>query len=643
MKYLVPLLLLPLGLTGQNFLAVDKLALNTPPGQTRSIETLSRYLCAEQPDDAHKIRAIYAWITLNVAYVDSSDERALWATPEHLARQHPEKVLQNRTAVCQGYANLFCALASAAGIPCEVVTGIVKNADGVIEPIGHAWTAARIRNEWRLFDPTWGVPPVGMSRWKVVDRYFMTPPAQFVLQHLPDDPVWQLLESPLSEKQFREQNTAELLAYLRDNETGEFKFRDTLRQWISMDTLSRMLSAENRILQFNGSNERVVFGLGQHYWGMFFELRTTLDSLAHGAILSDTLSFDTLWYSSQITQMDRLHRRARLFFNQLETPERIAQAQKFYTPQEVEVLLDKSEGDLHTALFQTKLHSMPDGVLNLRQIAALHYSMAQAEKSYSRAERKMDCRKLPNTCFEVRHNRSLMAIQLAQRQVRLAQELANDQTAANNWSRIQALLAEARTHFQNAIADCEALRRGSIPFVFVEERSITAQQGLYTLRTCALRAERTALSPEAEAVLGSQKLPEQKAETLVRKMERIARATDQLEDSLRFIGRILGEEFALITQFNLQIENFALQFNLASLQYRLAWAQYDAALRRNDFSSQRKEIRDAGMMAQKTLQKADRALDFMEDSGRLPLSSIQQKQQQIKRLSNSIKELLDDL
>jgi hypothetical protein len=49
------------------------------------------------------------------------------------------------------------------------------------------------------------------------------------------------------------------------------------------------------------------------------------------------------------------------------------------------------------------------------------------------------------------------------------------------------------------------------------------------------------------------------------------------------------------------------------------------------------------MMAQKTLQKADRALDFMEDSGRLPLSSIQQKQQQIKRLSNSIKELLDDL
>ncbi|MDX1911927.1 MAG: transglutaminase domain-containing protein [Saprospiraceae bacterium] len=643
MKPILPFLFLPFGLLGQNFLNVDKHALNTPPGKTRSIETLSEYLCGEQPDDAHKIRAIYAWITLNVAYVDSSDERALWATPEHLARQHPEKVLQNRSAVCQGYANLFCALAAAAGIPCEVITGIVKNADGDIEPIGHAWTAARIRNEWRLFDPTWGVPPAGLSRWKVVDRYFMTPPEEFVLKHLPDDPVWQLLESPLSEKQFREQEDLELLAYLRENAQGEFKFRDTLQQWLSMDTLTRMMDAESRILQFNGSNERVVFGLGQHYWGLFFDLRTTLDSLAHEAILQNTISFDTLWYLEQIEWMDRYHQRARLFFEKLETPERIRQAEKFYSPQEVAVLLDKSEGDVHTALFQSKLAEMPQGVLQAGQIARLHYAMAQAEKAYARAERAMDCRKLPNSCFEIRHNRSLMAIQLAQRQVRLAQELANDQTAASNRTQIQALLANSRRHFLDAIADCESLRRGSIPFTFVEERSITARQGLYTLRTCALRADRTALSPEAESALNAQKLPVQKAETLVRKMERITREVDQLEDSLRNIGRELGEEFARITQFNLQIENFALQFNLASLQFRLAWNLYDNAIKKNTFSSQRKEIRDATLRAQKTLQNAGKALDFMEDSGRLPMSSIQQKQMQINKLSKAIKELLEGL
>ncbi|MFN0033499.1 MAG: transglutaminase domain-containing protein [Saprospiraceae bacterium] len=634
-------LLSPLPLFSQNFFAADKLALNTPPSKAASVKTLSEYLCADQPDDAHKARALYAWVTLNIAYVDSTDERDLWATPEHLERQAPERVLQNGTAVCQGYANLFCALAAEAGLRCEVVTGLAKNADGEVEYVGHAWAAARISGEWRLFDPTWGVQPAGMSRWKVMDQFFMASPEWFVLKHLPDDPVWQLLESPVTERRFRESSDGEILTFLERELEGEFKFRDTLSHWVAMDSASRMFAAESRVLRFNGSNERVIFGLGQSYWGLFFELRGALDSLTDAAILTDTVEIDTAWFEAQIQLMDRYHARARVLFEKLETQERIEKAEKFYTPKDVAALLEKARGDMRTGVFEYLLHSMPRGVLGERQIAQLRYQIELARQSYALAERRVDCDKMANSCFEISHNRSLVAIQLAQRQLRFAQDLANDQTANRNLKTIASHLREARSLFLQAIEDCEAMRRRPPKFAFVEERLATARQGLLTLRTCEIRAERTALSPEAEEVLTAQKFPARKTENLVGKMSRIAQSIEGLKDSLKYAGRDLGAEFGQITLFYLQLENFALQFNLANLRFRLALHDYENALQKNSLSSQRARIQYDANRAIQTLREAASALDFLEDSGKLPASSVSQKHEQVNKLSKALRELAD--
>ncbi len=633
-------LLTPISLLGQNYFAVDKLALNTPPSKTTTIKTLAEYLCADQKDETYKARAIYAWVTLNVAYVDSTDVYALWATPEHLKRQSPDRVLHNRTAVCQGYANLYCALMNEAGLACEVVSGLVKNEAGEVGPIGHAWAAARIDGEWRLFDPTWGVPPPGMTRWEVVDKFFMADPKAFVLQHLPDDPLWQLLESPVSENRFRNASAEEILAFLESNAEEVFHFRDTLAHWYTMDSLRRLLASEGRILRFNGSNDRVIFGLGQSYWRLFFELRSHLNTLTDEAILSDTVSIDTAWFETQIGLLGSYHLRAQQLFERLETPERIEKTAELYSPEEVDALLNKIRGDMWTGVFEYWLHRMPPGVLNERQVAQLNYQSRQLQQCYARSEQTLDCAKIGNRCFDISDNRSLVAIQMAQRQMRFAQNLANENTGKNSLKTITLNLSEARYLFLQAIEDCERMRRRPPKFAFVDERLATAQQGLLTLRTVEIRAERTALSPELEDILNLQKFSIRKAENLADRMARIGRSIEQLEDSLENAETRFGTEFSKIALFNLHVENFALQFNLANLRFRTALNEYETALGKNNLAGQKEHIRSTANRAIQTLKLADRSLDYLEDSGQMPTASINKKQLQINKLSRSLQDFL---
>ncbi|MFN0215179.1 MAG: transglutaminase domain-containing protein [Saprospiraceae bacterium] len=634
---------LPLSLFGQNFKNVDKLAFNTPPGETTSIKSLAAYLCAEMPDEAHKARALYAWVTLNIAYVDSLDEHEIWATSEYIDRQRPEKVLQNRTAVCQGYANLFCALMAEAGMNCEVVNGLVKKADGSIAPVGHAWATAKINGTWRIFDPTWGVPPPGLARWRVDEQYFMAEPEDFILRHLPDDPMWQLLETPLTEHRFRNSSEGEITDFLKHKDKTEFYYLDTLNRWFSMDSVSRLFASESRILKFNGSNERVIFSLGQRYWGLFFEIQNDLDSLAYAAILRDTINIDTLWFETQLGLMNRYHARARMLFERLETPERIEKAEKFYTPKDVAAIVDKMRGDMHAGVFEYLLHWMPKEGLNGQQIAQLFYQANLVQQHYADCERKMNCAKMPNKCFDIRHNRSLICLQLAQQLVRVAQKLANDDVTDKTLKTIVLNLNEARALYLQVIQDCEHMRRKPPKHKFVQDRAIIAQQGLLTLQAFEIRLEGTALTSELEALVASSNLPERKAKNLAGKMSKLAQSIEEFQDSVEFRKREIGDEFVELTLFNLQLENFALQFNLASLQYRMATNSYEIAFSKNSLPKEREHLRYEANQALQTLKKSIGSLDFLEDAGGLPASYLEQKRVQINKLMKAITAFLDRL
>jgi len=192
------------------FEQIDKHALNAPKSVEQSLEKLAAYLISPAKNDREKVRAIYRWITNNIAY----DDESLFSgtTTENRA----EAVLKNHRAICDGYAGLFKELAQLAGIEVEVISGYSKGYSYVIEnadAINHAWNAVKIEGQWQLIDATWGAGYLDDKQKRFVrqfqDHYFLTPPEQLIYDHFPKQDKWQLLTSPILKSQYDQ------LVYLR--------------------------------------------------------------------------------------------------------------------------------------------------------------------------------------------------------------------------------------------------------------------------------------------------------------------------------------------------------------------------------------------------------------------------------------------
>jgi hypothetical protein len=186
------------------FAEIDAHALHAPAWAEQSVQTLASYLVEPVKDELEKVRAIYRWIAQNIAY----DAKGL-ATGKY-GDLRPDAVLQRRTAVCEGYAGLFEKLARAAGLKVVKISGYAKGyhytpGDRFDGPTNHAWNGVMIAGQWHLLDSTWGagyVTEQGQFVRRLEEHYFLTPPSEFIYDHLPEAPKWQLLRQPLSKADF---------------------------------------------------------------------------------------------------------------------------------------------------------------------------------------------------------------------------------------------------------------------------------------------------------------------------------------------------------------------------------------------------------------------------------------------------------
>lgn len=187
------------------YAAVDSHATNVPPAKARNLEELTHYLTAAYEQPRLKARAIYRWLAHNIAY----DVEAFRANGGRGLDFTPAAVLKKRKSVCEGYAQLFLAMAKIAGLEATIVRGYSKGFGYYVgkkfDRTDHAWNAVKLEDTWQLLDATWGAGIVTNEikfEKKFKDYYFCTPPELFIFDHLPEDPKWQLLEKPLSKEQF---------------------------------------------------------------------------------------------------------------------------------------------------------------------------------------------------------------------------------------------------------------------------------------------------------------------------------------------------------------------------------------------------------------------------------------------------------
>ncbi|HEY0059393.1 MAG TPA: hypothetical protein VGB56_09665, partial [Flavisolibacter sp.] len=126
-----------------------------------------------------------------------------------------------------------------------VISGYTK-IGGMVSSIGHAWTAARLGNNWYLFDPTWGAGYVHDNKFTKAynPKFFMMPAAEMIRDHMPFDPVFQFLSYPLNNREFISGTAAE-------NRQQVFSFEDSLVAYESLSQPEKW-SAELRRLSSSG-------------------------------------------------------------------------------------------------------------------------------------------------------------------------------------------------------------------------------------------------------------------------------------------------------------------------------------------------------------------------------------------------------
>ncbi|KAI1073762.1 hypothetical protein F5B20DRAFT_494711 [Whalleya microplaca] len=155
---------------------------------------LANVLCGLFPSATDKARAIFTWCHHNIAYnVEEFFGKCIKG-------RNVEETIFHGKAVCQGYAEVYQAIAQRAGLECVVVGGHGKGygytplAPGQRppprDPSGHAWNAVRIDNgEWKLLDACWGAGSVGDQRYHkgFNPQMFTLANELFGLKHFPRD------------------------------------------------------------------------------------------------------------------------------------------------------------------------------------------------------------------------------------------------------------------------------------------------------------------------------------------------------------------------------------------------------------------------------------------------------------------------
>jgi hypothetical protein len=188
--------------TAAHYAKLDRVARELPNERAHTVPQLAASLAAHARTNNDKARLLFAWLAYHVAY----DTEALRMG----ARQpncSPAAVLRNRRAVCQGYANLFTAVARQMWLPAHTVTGIGRTSGGKISPVtNHAWNVYQANGRWHLVDATWGAGSVGNYRFgqRFSPFWFDASPTKFVFSHLPEDSTRQLLPQALSRTEFNQ-------------------------------------------------------------------------------------------------------------------------------------------------------------------------------------------------------------------------------------------------------------------------------------------------------------------------------------------------------------------------------------------------------------------------------------------------------
>ncbi len=163
-----------------------------------SIQSLITALKARWVSDADRARAAYAWVAHNIDY----DVDAYFSGVR--GKTDAGGTFETGKSVCEGYSDLYAQIAKGLGLEVQSISGWAKgygygNGEG-FGGVNHAWNAVKVDGRWRLLDTTWGAGSISGKHFKrsYSTAWYDMDPRLFILQHLPQQAQWTLLDQPPS-------------------------------------------------------------------------------------------------------------------------------------------------------------------------------------------------------------------------------------------------------------------------------------------------------------------------------------------------------------------------------------------------------------------------------------------------------------
>ncbi len=232
LRFLLILFLLSASVNAQqrNFTEVDKYAATLPAKYTHKVDTLAYYLTYKYNNQIDKVRSIFVWIANNISY----DVYNLYKNNITEEIIKTENVLFYKRTVCEGYADLFKKLCNLSGITCIKISGgardiTYENGGTFAQKVeGHAWNIVKIDTGFFIVDPKY---------YKAMDEeYFLANPEKICWSHYPSNPVFQLLDTPLTYSEFFKDTIIEKPVYVN--------YRDSINKILTLPSSEYELATE---------------------------------------------------------------------------------------------------------------------------------------------------------------------------------------------------------------------------------------------------------------------------------------------------------------------------------------------------------------------------------------------------------------
>ncbi len=194
----------------------------------------------------YKIEKAYDWIIDHIKY-----NHKVKSDAKYIIEKDLDKIVKSKKAICSEYVYLLNDLLGKMNIVSETVAGYCKSCDsdneGFMAP-SHVWNAVLVDSIWRMMDVTWDAE-LSQGR-KVKNRkrskkYFLKSSQEFMKDHLPAMPLWQLSDSMMTIQCFKKNEILNL-----DNRTSKGSKND-IDTYLSLAPIQKRLFEDRTTYQFN--------------------------------------------------------------------------------------------------------------------------------------------------------------------------------------------------------------------------------------------------------------------------------------------------------------------------------------------------------------------------------------------------------